>query len=60
MDSNSDPTGLDCNAYADGNAGCGVHATIPENYGPKFNDNGGGWCVKVASPSFTSSHKTKA
>lgn len=25
------------------NAGCGVSLTEPGNYGPAFNDNGGGW-----------------
>ncbi len=40
---NSTPTGLDCNAFANGNAGCGVQTTVQNNYGPAFNNNGGGW-----------------
>ncbi|KAF8485326.1 concanavalin A-like lectin/glucanase domain-containing protein [Russula ochroleuca] len=46
------PTGLDCDAYADGNAGCGVHTNTPNNYGPEFNDNGGGWYAIERTPTF--------
>jgi hypothetical protein len=58
--SNSNPTGLDCNGYANGNVGCGVQTTAQNNYGPAFNNNGGGWCVKPTSLSFTSSFKPRA
>ncbi|KAN0124237.1 glycoside hydrolase [Russula decolorans] len=46
------PTGLDCNAYANGNAGCGVQATVQNNYGPAFNNNGGGWYAMERTPTF--------
>ncbi|KAH9991442.1 endo-beta-glucanase [Russula vinacea] len=45
-------TGLDCDANANANAGCGVHATAPNNYGPEFNDNGGGWYAMERTPMF--------
>ena len=44
--SNSSAMGLNCFALANHNAGCGVHTTIPNNFGPPFNNNGGGWCVR--------------
>ncbi|KAH9983471.1 endo-beta-glucanase [Russula compacta] len=36
-------TGSDCYVYTTNNAGCGVRTTAPNNYGPQFNANGGGW-----------------
>jgi hypothetical protein len=42
----STSTGLNCDAYASNNTGCGVLTTEPNNYGPAFNNNGGGWCVE--------------
>jgi hypothetical protein len=44
---NNTPTRSDCCVFSNGNADYGV--TIPKNYGPAFDDNGG-WCVKLASP----------
>ncbi|GLB43086.1 putative glycoside hydrolase family 16 protein [Lyophyllum shimeji] len=37
------PSGLDCNAAVNGNAGCGVKLSEANSYGPPFNSNGGGW-----------------
>ncbi|KAG1899021.1 2 beta-glucan [Suillus fuscotomentosus] len=36
-------SGTNCDAYANGNAGCGVHINDDKSYGPQFNSNGGGW-----------------
>lgn len=36
-------SGTNCDAYANGNAGCGVHINDNKSYGPQFNSNGGGW-----------------
>ncbi|KAH9049268.1 endo-beta-glucanase [Lactarius deliciosus] len=46
------PTGLDCNAFANSNAGCGVQTTAANSYGPAFNNNGGGWYALERTPSF--------
>nr|GAT50274.1 glycoside hydrolase family 16 protein [Mycena chlorophos] len=35
--------GTDCDAEANGNAGCGVKSTVASSYGPSFNAAGGGW-----------------
>ena len=59
--SNSITTGSDCYVYTTNNAGCGVRTTAPDNYGPPFNANGGGWYVQkplTHSPSFTPPCKT--
>ncbi|KAI0299702.1 endo-beta-glucanase [Multifurca ochricompacta] len=45
-------TGLDCNAFANSNAGCGVQTSAPDNYGPAFNNNGGGWYAMERTPTF--------
>ncbi|KAA1476410.1 2 beta-glucan [Dentipellis sp. KUC8613] len=37
------PTSTDCNTADNNNAGCGVQTTDANNYGPAFNNNGGGW-----------------
>jgi len=46
------PTGLDCNAFDAENSGCGAHTTAPNNYGPAFNENGGGWYALERTPTF--------
>ncbi|KAI0274329.1 endo-beta-glucanase [Russula aff. rugulosa BPL654] len=46
------PTGLDCYAYANSNEGCGVQATVQNNYGPMFNNNGGGWYAMERTTTF--------
>lgn len=38
-------SGTNCDAYANGNSGCGVHINDNKSYGPQFNSNGGGWYV---------------
>jgi hypothetical protein len=47
-----DPTLLDCDASANSNAGCGVHAAQPNSYGPAFNRIGGGWYAIERTPTF--------
>ena len=42
-------TGSNCYVFANGNAGCGVRTNAPNNYGPAFNKNDGGWCVEGPS-----------
>ena len=34
---------VDCNAFTNGNVGCGVRFPTVESYGPSFNSIGGGW-----------------
>lgn len=46
------PTVNDCNALANNNAGCGVHSSLPNSYGPAFNSNGGGWYAIERTPKF--------
>ncbi|OBZ78871.1 putative glycosidase C21B10.07 [Grifola frondosa] len=41
-----------CDVAANGNAGCGVHATAPNSYGPGFNAAGGGFYVMERTTSF--------
>ncbi|KZV64904.1 glycoside hydrolase family 16 protein [Peniophora sp. CONT] len=45
-------TGTDCNAAANGNAGCGVHISDANSYGPAFNANGGGWYAMERTNNF--------
>jgi len=51
-DETGNPTVLDCNAFANSNAGCGVQTTAPNSYGPRFNSNGGGWYAIERTPTF--------
>ncbi|KAI0260952.1 2 beta-glucan [Gloeopeniophorella convolvens] len=46
------PTGGDCNAADNGNAGCGVQTDGANNYGPAFNNNGGGFYAMERTGSF--------
>ncbi|KAI0059352.1 2 beta-glucanase [Artomyces pyxidatus] len=46
------PTNNDCNAADDNNAGCGVQTSGGNNYGPGFNNNGGGWYAMERTSSF--------
>jgi len=46
------PTTLDCNAFTNSNSGCGVYSTQANNYGPAFNNNGGGWYAIERTPTF--------
>ncbi|KAF8646280.1 hypothetical protein AX16_007289 [Volvariella volvacea WC 439] len=46
------PSFLDCNAFVNGNAGCGVKLTSALSYGPTFNNNGGGWYVIERTDNF--------
>ncbi|EIW84068.1 glycoside hydrolase family 16 protein [Coniophora puteana RWD-64-598 SS2] len=39
--------GLDCDADATGDTGCGTRFTATNSFGPSFNDNGGGWYAIV-------------
>ncbi|KAI0065071.1 2 beta-glucan [Artomyces pyxidatus] len=46
------PTGLDCNTAVNNNAGCSVQGNDPDNYGPGFNGNGGGWYAMERTDNF--------
>ncbi|KAI0051465.1 glycoside hydrolase family 16 protein [Auriscalpium vulgare] len=46
------PLQLDCNVLVNSNAGCGVHINDANNYGPDFNNNGGGWYAMERTSSF--------
>ncbi|KAI0314134.1 hypothetical protein OF83DRAFT_1138228 [Amylostereum chailletii] len=41
-----------CDTNVDGNAGCGVHSTGANSYGPAFNSNGGGWYAMERTNTF--------
>lgn len=40
----------DCDAYDNGNAGCGVANNKANNYGPALNAVGGGWYAMERTP----------
>ncbi|KAJ8516684.1 hypothetical protein ONZ45_g6042 [Pleurotus djamor] len=42
----------DCNVATNSNAGCGVRMTQANNYGPGFNNNGGGWYAVERTSTF--------
>lgn len=44
--------GTDCDAYDNGNSGCGVNINDNKSYGPQFNSNGGGWYAIERSSSY--------
>lgn len=48
------PDGTDCDAYDNGNSGCGVSIDDSKSYGPQFNSNGGGWYAIERSSSYIS------
>ncbi|EAU84955.2 glycosyl hydrolase family 16 [Coprinopsis cinerea okayama7 len=43
---------LDCNAFINSNAGCGVKFPSSNSYGPEFNRNGGGWYAMERTDAF--------
>ncbi|KAG6849326.1 hypothetical protein H0H93_009418 [Arthromyces matolae] len=46
------PTGNNCNAATNNNAGCGVQMSDSRSYGPSFNVNGGGWYAVERTTSY--------
>ncbi|KIM58360.1 glycoside hydrolase family 16 protein [Scleroderma citrinum Foug A] len=47
------PSGsLDCDVYDTNDTGCSVSVNDPNNFGPSFNRNGGGWYAIERTPSF--------
>ncbi len=46
------PVTNNCDVAANGNAGCGVQATAPNNYGKSFNAAGGGFYAMERTTSF--------
>lgn len=51
-DMRGSPGSLDCDAFAPGNVGCGVHTDGPASYGPDFNAAGGGWFAIERTPNY--------
>jgi len=51
-DQSGNPTSNVCDVVASGNTGCGVQFTKPDNYGPSFNANGGGFYAMERTNSF--------
>ncbi len=49
---NSVPILNDCDVAANGNSGCGVQASKPNNYGKSFNAVGGGFYASERTSSF--------
>ena len=45
-------TSTDCNAFDNGNSGCGVQAPTASSYGPGLNAIGGGWYAMERTTEF--------
>ena len=43
---------MDCNAFINGNTGCGVRFSQWNSFGPPFNSNGGGWFAMERNNNF--------